>query len=297
MYPIVVMNNLPEPVSFETALEKFTSYLRDQKRSSATSIAYRGDIAQLQKHLKDHKITQASTVLTEHLTAFITYLGSQNYTAKSISRKINSLKTFFKYLHEQGLLSFNPAQPLTHPKYEIQPPRILTASEVKNLRDAIRLDIRISAIVEILLQTGIRISELANIHLEDVKKGELTIQAMENNPKRTIPLNRLAATAIQNYQSLRPTVTDTHLFVTKTGHPLLVRNIRTSIDRYFKKAGVKNAKVNDLRHTFIAHQLKNGVDPVFIHKHVGPKRLSSTQKYLDYITIDVVDIHTRLLEI
>jgi site-specific recombinase XerD len=291
------MNDLPQPVSFETALEKFTSYLKDQKRSSATSIAYRGDIAQLQKYLKDHKITQASTVQSEHLVGFITYLGTQNYTAKSISRKINSLKTFFKYLHDQGLLPANPARPLTHPKYEIQPPRILTPSEVKSLRDAIRLDIRVSAIVEILLQTGIRISELANIRLDDVKKNELAIQALENNPRRTIPLNRPAATAIQNYQSLRPNVSNDHLFVTKTGHPLLVRNIRTSIDRYFKKAGVKNAKVNDLRHTFIAHQLKNGVDPVFIHKHVGHKRLSSTQKYLDYITIDIIDIHTRLVEL
>jgi site-specific recombinase XerD len=122
-------------------------------------------------------------------------------------------------------------------------------------------------------------------------------RSQENNPERTISLNKPAAASVQNYLSLRPKVNDAHLFVTKTGRPLLVRNIRTAIDRYFRKAGIKDAKVNDLRHTFIAHQLKNGVQPEVVHKHVGHRRLSSTQKYLEYITVDVVETHTRLLEI
>jgi len=287
----------PNPLSFETALDKFLSYLKDQKRSSATSIAYRGDIIQLQKHLKDHKITQASTVRHEHLSGFIDNLNSQNFTAKSVSRKINSLKTFFKFLHAQNMISENPATLLTHPKYDILPPRILTPVETKNLRDAVRLDIRISAIVELLLQTGMKISELANLRLEDIKKNEIHIGPLENNPPRDIPLNRPASVAVSNYLSLRPNVSDNHLFVTKTGRPLLIRNIRTSIDRYFRKAGIKSAKVNDLRHTFIAHQLKGGVETAYLQKHVGHKRLTSTQKYLDYITIDVSETHTRILEV
>mgnify|MGYP001566629649 CR=1 FL=1 len=285
------------PLSFESALDKFLSYLKDQKRSSATSIAYKGDIVQLQGHLKDHKITQTTTVRHEHLTGFIDHLNTNNFTAKSVSRKINSLKTFFKFLHNQNLLLDNPAALLTHPKYDILPPRILTPIEIKNLRDAVRLDIRISAIVEVLLQTGVKISELANLRLDDIKKAEIHVRPIENNPSRDIPLPRPAATAIQNYLSLRPQVKDDHIFVTKTGHPLLIRNIRTSIDRYFRKAGVKNSKVNDLRHTFIAHQLKGGVETAHLQKHVGHKRLTSTQKYLDYITVDVTETHTRILEV
>ena len=285
------------PLSFESALERFLSYLKDQKRSSATSIAYKGDIVQLQAHLKDHKVTQASTVRHEHLIGFIDHLNGQSFTAKSVSRKINSLKTFFKFLHSEGLISENPAFLLVHPKYDILPPRILTPVEVKNLRDAVRLDIRISAVVELLLQTGMKISELANLRLDDIKKTDLHIRPIENNPARDIPLNRPASTAISNYLSLRPQVKDDHLFVTKTGRPLLIRNIRTSIDRYFRKGGVKSAKVNDLRHTFIAHQLKNGVETAHLQKHVGHKRLTSTQKYLDYITIDVAETHTRILEV
>lgn len=291
------MAELPTPVSFEAAQEKFIEHLKSQRRSSATVIAYASDLEQLKKFLDSHRITQATSIQTSHLELFVQHLGSQNYTAKSVSRKINSIKTFFKFLQSQNLVAQNPSLPLLHPKYETKAPRILTPTEYRNLRDVSRLDIRVSAIIELLLQTGMRISELANLHLEDFKKSEIYIRAQENNPARTIPLNRSAASAVQNYLAIRPKVTDTHLFVTKTGHPLLVRNIRTSIDRYFRKAGIKEAKVNDLRHTFIAHQLAHGVDPEVIHKHVGHRRLSSTQKYLEYVKIEVSETTIRLLEL
>lgn len=279
------MSDLPNPVSFASALEKFVGHLKDQKRSSATTIAYQGDLHQLHIYLESRRITQATSVQTVHLEEYVTYLGSKNYTPKSISRKINSLKTFFKFLHENSLHTHNPASPLTHPKYDTPAPHILAPDEYRKLRDASRLDIRISAIVELLLQTGVRIGELANLHLEDVKKNELAIRSFENNPARTIPLNKTAASALQNYLNIRPQVEDTHLFVTKTGHPLLIRNIRTAIDRYFTKAGVKDAKVNDLRHTFIAHQLAAGVDLELINHIVGHRRKSSTEKYLEYVKI------------
>jgi len=291
------MTTLPDPISFASAQEKFISQLKNQKRSSATIIAYSGDLQQLRTFLESHRITQASTVLPEHLQQFVAGLTTQSYTAKSISRKINSLKTFFKFLNQSELITANPSTPLTHPKLDNKPPHILTPTEVKNLRDACRLDIRISAIVELLLQTGMRISELANLRLEDIKKNELFIRPLENNPERSIPLNRQATIAIQNYLSLRPTTADTHLFVTKTGRPLLIRNIRTSIDRYFKKAGLSNIKVNDLRHTFIAHQLSNGVLPEVIHKHVGHRRISSTEKYLEFIKITATTTSSKLLEL
>jgi site-specific recombinase XerD len=78
---------------------------------------------------------------------------------------------------------------------------------------------------------------------------------------------------------------------------LLIRNIRTSVDRYFRKAGLKGVKVNDLRHTFIAHQLKSGVQPEVVHKHVGHKRLSSTQKYLEHLDIKEEFTLTHIVEL
>jgi site-specific recombinase XerD len=291
------MDNTLNPVSFETALEKFLKHLESKSRSSATRIAYGSDLKQLMEHMGNKRITQATTIGPDHLREYIDSLFSQAYTAKSISRKINSMKTFFSFMHAEQLITTNPAEHLAHPKYDIKPPRVLSPEEYKALRDVVRLDIRIGTIVELLLQTGMRISELANLRLEDVKKNELHIRPIENNPSRDIPLTKSAATAVSNYLSLRPKVTDNHIFVTKTGRPLLIRNIRTSIDRYFKKAGIKNVKVNDLRHTFIAHQLKNGVRAEVVHKHVGHKRLSSTQKYLEFLQIKDELTATRIIEL
>lgn len=278
-----MINPLPNPVSLETAMSQFETYLKSQKRSSSTLIAYNSDLSQLRQYLISHRITQATSVATPHLQDYVNHLSGNSYTPKSVSRKINSLKTFFKFLSFQKIIPLNPAIPLSHPKFSTLPPRILSPLEYRGLQDAVRLDIRMSAIIELLLQTGIRISELANLHLEDIKKNELYIRSQESNPARTIPLNKSAATSIQNYLAIRPQVGDDHLIITKTGRPLLIRNIRTSIDRYFKLAGVKNAKVNDLRHTFIAHQLASGVDPKVLSKIVGHKRLTSTTKYLDYV--------------
>jgi len=74
-----------------------------------------------------------------------------------------------------------------------------------------------------------------------------------------------------------------YLFVTKTGNPLLIRNIRSTIDRYFRLAGVENAKVNDLRHTFVAHHLAAGVSIIFLSRVAGHKRISTTERYLQYV--------------
>ncbi len=82
---------------------------------------------------------------------------------------------------------------------------------------------------------------------------------------------------------IRPSTQDAHLFVTKTGRQFLVRNIRDAVERYFKKAGIENVKINDLRHTFVAHHLKQGVSLVFLSKVLGHKRLSSTERYLQYV--------------
>lgn len=287
---------LTKPISFESAIQKFVSDLKSQKRSSATVTAYTGDLCQLQKFLNDKKITQATTTQTIHLQEFLDHLLSTGYTTKSISRKINSFKTFFKYLKNHNLNPVDPSASLSHPKYETALPRILTTSEYKSIRESARLDIRISAILEILLQTGIRISELANIRLQDIAKNELLVTPLENNPARSIPLHKSVVSSVQNYLSIRPKVSIDHLFITKTGKPLLIRNIRTSLDRYFKIAGVKSAKVNDLRNTFLAHQLAAGINPEFLSKIVGHKRLTSTYKYLDGAPLST-STSTKLIEL
>lgn len=265
------------------AHNQFIQYLTDLKRAHATIVAYSKDIEQLMGFLGGLGKKTINSVDKADLEAFLKKLGNEGYTPKSLSRKINSIKTFYRFLRNTYNLESNPAGELVHPKYDVKPPRVLTQMEYRALRDACRSDVRTYAVVELFLQTGIRIGELAALTLSDVKEKELVVQAQEGHPEHIVPLNKAAKTALQNWLAQRPQTENQTLFVTKTGRPLLVRNIRTIIDRYFKVAGIEGAKVNDLRHTFIAHHLAAGTPLTVISKLVGHKRLSTTEKYLNLV--------------
>lgn len=267
-------------------VKNFKSQLSSLGRASATILAYTKDIEQLSDYLSRHGKANLIEISQEDIDAFKEDLDSKNYTAKSISRKLNSIKAFFRYLKSQNLIQANPATLVAHPKYDLKPPRVLSKLEYRALRDACRSDTRISAIVEILLQTGMRISELANLSLEDIdsKNNKLNIKAYESHAQREIPLNSAGKASLESYLNERPKGGSRQVFITKTGNPFLVRNIRSSIDRYFQLAGIKDAKVNDLRHTFIAQQLMAGTPLVYVSKLAGHKRLSTTEKYLEFIS-------------
>ncbi len=272
-------------IDLSTALSEFTEFLGRKRRARATIVAYGKDIEQLADFLK--KTTQKTAIADiarEDLESFLAHLAKKNYTPKSVSRKINSIKTFYRFLKTEGHITRDPAAEIEHPKYETKPPRILSKVEYRALRDACRTDARTYAIVELFLQTGIRIGELTNITLDDIKGNELQIRPQESHPGRTVPLNKAAHAAIDQYLEERTkNAKSDALFVTKTGRPLLIRNIRTAIDRYFRVAGIEDAKVNDLRHTFIAHHLMAGTPITTLSKLVGHKRLSTTEKYLEFV--------------
>lgn len=278
------MENTKSPLY--TAHLSFKKNLQATGRASATVLAYTKDIEQLVDFVSKTGKTTPSQVTADDINAFKADLAEHGYTAKSISRKINSIKSFFRFLIANKEISANPATEVTHPKYELKPPRILSKVEYRALRDACRDDVRVSTIVEVLLQTGIRIGELANLEVEDLdlNNSKMEIRPYESHGNRSVPLNNAAKDAFARYMAIRPkSVNSKHVFVTKTGNQFLVRNIRSSIDRYFRMADIKDAKVNDLRHTFIAHQLTSGTPLVYLSKLVGHKRLSTTEKYLELI--------------
>jgi len=267
------------------ALQTFHEHLVTKRRAKATVIAYTKDIEQLIIFLTHIGKKTVNSVERAELEAFLKKLGSDSYTPKSISRKINSIKTFFRHMKALGLLTTDPADDIEHPKYEIKPPRILSKIEYRALRDACRGDIRTYAIVELFLQTGVRIGELTTLTLGDISETTLHISAQEGHEERYVPLNKAAKDALNRYLDIRMGSKDkkTPLFITKSGKALLIRNIRTAIDRYFRVAGIEDAKVNDLRHTFIAHHLMAGTSITTLSKLVGHKRLSTTEKYLEFI--------------
>lgn len=274
-------------ISLRDAHQQFIGHLKGRSRASATILAYGKDIEQLVSYLDSLTRQNVVDVTTQDLQSFMDKLAKENYTAKSISRKTNSTKTFFKFLKVSGLMDDDPARALEHPKFENKPPRILSELEYRALRDVSRGDLRMFAIIELFLQTGIRIGELAKLTLDDVEleatNPTMHVRPEEGSVERTIPLNKPAVEGLKKYLEVRPKTQNKAFFVTKTGKPLLIRNIRTAIDRYFRLAGIQEAKVNDLRHTWIAHHLKSGTSLLLISKLAGHKRVSTTERYLQFI--------------
>lgn len=270
-------------VKLRDAHEEFKNFLKTKKHSASTVVAYGKDIDQLISFLEELKKNHIHEVSKEDIEAFLASMSGKGYTPKSVSRKINSTRTFYRFLKVSEYITDDPSLLISHPTYQLAPPRILTPTEYRALRDAARNDARMYAIIELLLQTGIRIGELANLKLSDIKKDTLYVAPFEKHEERTVPLNKRAKEALTNYLKVRPNVKEETVFVTKSGKPFLIRNIRTAIERYFRLAEIKNAKVNDLRHTFVAHHLKHGVSLVLLSKVLGHKRLSTTERYLQYV--------------
>jgi len=270
-------------VKLADANVEFKNYLKGNQSSSATIVAYGKDVEQLVTFLGELQKHHVHEVAREDIEAFLAKMAGGGYTPKSVSRKLNSTRTFYRFLKINEYITDDPSLLVAHPQYHLAPPRILNPTEYRALRDAAQNDPRMYAIIELLLQTGIRIGELASLKLEDIKKDSLHILPVEKHEERIVPLNLRAKEALRRYMEVRPKLEDGPLFVTKSGKPFLVRNIRTAVERYFRIAEIKNAKVNDLRHTFVAHHLRHGVSLVLLSKLLGHKRLSTTERYLNFV--------------
>ncbi len=271
------------PVKLQDAHKEFTDFLKTNNRSNATIVAYGKDIEQLVAFLEELQKHNVTDITQSDLEAFLAKMGKDGYTPKSLSRKINSTRTFYRFLKVNEYVTDDPSLLVAHPQYELAAPRILTPTEYRALRDAARHDARMFAVIELLLQTGIRIGELAELRMQDMRPEGLYIRPFEKHDERIVPLNKSAKDALERYVKSRPEVKEQKIFITKSGRPFLIRNIRTAVERYFRLAEIKGAKVNDLRHTFIAHHLKHGVSIVLLSKIVGHKRISTTERYLEYV--------------
>lgn len=282
---------IAEPIN--KILPSFIDFLAAKKRSPATILAYRADIGQFVSFLTERNKVLPEQVKREDIEAFRDSLLAQKYTAKSVSRKLNAIKTFFRWMLAQKMIVIDLSLQVAHPKIETSNPKFLTQLEYRALRDVVRGDKRIATIVELVLQTGLRISEIANLKLKDVGENEITVEAYATQPARTIPLNKAAKSALETY--LKDVSKESvYVFVSKNGKPLAIRNIRASVDRYIQKAEIGKFSVNDLRTTFIVENLKRGVDLVTVSRVAGHKRLSTTERYLELAGIGKIVGNTEI---
>jgi integrase/recombinase XerC len=278
-------------------LPKFVESLKTKGRSPATVLAYRSDLEQLVEFLiKKEKVTP-DQVRPDDLDSFRDTLLADKYTPKSVSRKLNAVKTFFRWMIDQNLIMTDPSSSVAHPKIDNVLPKFLSQLEYRALRDVTRNDARIAAIVELILETGLRISEVAGLKTANLNENEMMIEAYATQPQRTVPLNRPAKEVLEAYMKIRPKADSPYVFISKNGKPLAVRNIRASIARYMQKADLPNYSVNDLRTTFMVENLKNGVDIVLLSQVSGHKRLSTTERYLELAQITEPGKKQTLIEL
>ena len=275
---------------------EYRKHLRDSGKSAHTIRSYERNLNYLIDFLLELKKEHVHLVTKEDLEKFIERIvGKQS--AKSINSRAVALKSFFKFLEVNEYITQNPAAALKYLKEEESKPRILSIVEYRALRDAAKNDPRYSAIIELMLQTGIKIGEVSRIRLEDIKLengGKLSIRDEDNKISRIVPLNSPARKAVELYLEKRPGVNPVRdlslsgvkndiLFVTKNGKAIDPRNIRLAVSKYYKKAGIVNARVHDLRHTFCAHHIKKGTSLVAIAYMAGHKNLNTTKKYLEFL--------------
>lgn len=271
------------------AQKEFVQDLHDRKKSSLTASAYSKDLDQLITYLFEHGITAVEDVSAQQLEEFLQNLyDAKKLSPKSVSRKINSIKSFSNFLLEKNLVTINLAKAIKHPQLETKAPKIFSKTECMALRECARKDCKTQAIVELMLQTGIRISELAGMETAHLDLGEpatVFIPKKESQKERVIPLNKKAVSALKEFLEVERQIESRFLFTTKSGKAILIRNIRSSMERLFKRAGLEGAKVNDFRHTFTGHQLAMGVSLQTVCRVAGHKTLTTTEKYLKYMDI------------
>jgi integrase/recombinase XerD len=283
--------------TIKSLVPKFISSLTDKGRSPSTILAYRSDLEQLVEFLTKNSIATPDQIKSEDLDTFRDTLLAQKFTPKSVSRKLNAVKTFFRWMVETNYVTVDLSKSVTHPKVESSMPKFLTPLEYRALRDVVKSDSRISAMIELILQSGLRISEVANMKTRDLTTETLKIEGYATQPERTIPLNRPAKEALDKYMIERPKVESEYVFISKTGKPLAVRNIRASVDRFIQKAELPKYSVNDLRTTFIIENIKNGVDLILISQVSGHKRLSTTERYLSLANVKESGKKQALIEL
>jgi site-specific recombinase XerD len=280
------------PASLADALEQYRAvYMASRNLALRSRREYATDIQDLIGFLETRCFLYSPTrVERTHLEAYLAELDNRGFTGNTRRRKVAAIRSFFTYLFDAGAISHNPAQKLIPPARELLQPRVLTEAEYKRLQLACAHETRDAAIIELLLQTGVRLSELARLTLQNlelpakISRDEGNVGSVhiygKGRKDRTITLNWKACKAIRSYLAIRPKVEDPRLFITKFGSGISPRAIENVVAKYLREAGIPNASVHTLRHTFGTHMAKKGTKLDIIRQAMGHESLDTTGIYV-----------------
>lgn len=279
--------------SMRGEVDRFEQYLREVKQASENTVqSYRRDLMQMITYLEEKEIREAAKVTKTSLHGYILHMEEQGKAATTISRMMAAIKAFFNYECMQARIRRNPAESLHAPKVEKKAPVILSVDQVSALlaqpSGQTPKEIRDKAMLALLYATGIRVSELIGIQMEDINMNIGFLVCRDGERERTIPFGRSAKAALEEYLEharndlLRGKGSD-YFFVNCTGGAMSRQGFWKIIKYYGEKAGIEeDITPHTLRHSFAAHLIARGADMRAVQTILGHSDMATTQMYAAY---------------
>lgn len=272
-------------------IKLYINYISDVKNlSQNTSSSYTRDLYKLSKYLKSININHYNQIDDGTCSAWLGSLYALEQNPRSIQRHLSSAKGFFKFLKKNLLIESSPFELVTAPKAANYLPEVLSPEDVSqllNFKPSDSLEIRDLAIIELMYSSGLRVSEAANVNLDDFEEEKSFLRVFGKGSKtRLVPIGRYAKDAIENWIIERAKFSNESnaLFINLKGTRLTVRSIQLRLKRMATKQGLPPVHPHMLRHSFATHMLESSGDLRTIQELLGHSSLSTTQIYtkLDY---------------
>lgn len=264
-----------------------------------TVVAYRNDLTQASSYLQRQQVQNWSEVTREHIASYLLEMReTQGYRPATIARKLAALKAFFRYLRSTGLIATDPLEHLEAPRISKQPPQTLTPEQITSLFQQVDISQpagkRDLAMLHMLYATGMRVSELVSLDLNDFRPEQATVvcpgRRGRSKRERTLPLSAVAVESSRRYlEEVRPQQVSRHpeiqaLFLNHHGERLTRQGFWLIIKGYARQAGITAITPHVLRHSFAVLMLREGMELRSVQELLGHAHISTTQVYSQVVT-------------
>lgn len=287
-----------------TYVKEYTSFMTDIRHKSLNTVeSYKRDVTQYISYLDGTGVTDISSTTKTTVLSYLLYLQKEGRASSTVSRTLASLRSYYLFMMQNGVVKSNPTSNLEAPHVEKKIPKILSGEEVELLleqpKNCDNKGIRDKAMLELLYATGIRVSELIDLDVSDVNVPMSFVRCKGGKKERIIPMGHQAKDALENYiNNVRKYMVkdenETALFVNCSGARLSRQGFWKLIKYYQHIAGIEtDITPHTLRHSFAAHLLENGADLHSIQEMMGHADISSTQVYSRMMNSKIKDVYAK----
>ena len=270
--------------TLKSLLNSFINSLISEKSYSKNTVkAYSSDLNKFLLFIKEkNKFFKIEDVDTASIRSYLLFLHKKRNKKSSIARKLYSLRSFFSFLSRFHIIEENPIETILTPKQKKKIPNYLTVDDMFLLLDSMKAEKRDKAIFETFYSTGIRISELVGLNVENVdKKQSILFIFGKGNKERIVPIGKKALSSIIDYRkNLEKKLNKNAVFLNRYGERISARSVARILKKILQKCGLSSSiSPHSLRHSFATHMLEAGADLRVIQEILGHSSLSTTQKY------------------